>query len=234
MLIGEVGGARPGWGWPGSVIGTPRGGMVGRRTATLMYAGQNRRSAPRRKVPLTKVAPAWCAAGGHRGADPGGDRWPVNTSGRHLGPQEPGELSGDRGDDHVGGVLAGGQPPKRPHRRQVVFTEPILDLPDHLPMIIDFPSTFYFHGEGRGLVLGFSDPDQQPGFNLDYETENWLPRLFALVERRAPSILDTGLTTGWAGLLRTRHRRLCWVWSGRGMLTPRRGPTVRSPRPARR
>src|SRR6266536_2563714 len=87
MLIGEVGGARPGWGWPGSVIGTPRGGMVGRRTATLMYAGQNRRSAPRRKVPLTKVAPAWpsqrahgdrscsdgapawCAAGGHR-ADP--------------------------------------------------------------------------------------------------------------------------------------------------------------------
>src|SRR6266508_4110278 len=218
MLIGEVGGARPGWGWPGSVIGTPRGGMVGRRTATLMYAGQNRRSAPRRKVPLTKVAPAWpsqrahgdrscsdgapawCAAGGHRGADPGGDRWPVNTSGRHLGPQEPGELSGDRGDDHVGGVLAGGQPPKRPHRRQVVFTEPILDLPDHLPMIIDFPSTFYFHGEGRGLVLGFSDPDQQPGFNLDYETEDWLPRLFALVERRAPSILDAGLTTGWAGL----------------------------------
>ncbi len=48
------GGARPGWGWPGSVIGTPRRGMVDRRTATLMYAGRDRRSATRRKVPLTK------------------------------------------------------------------------------------------------------------------------------------------------------------------------------------
>src|SRR5829696_1385687 len=38
--------------WPGSTIGKPRRGMVDRRTATLMYAGQNRRSATRRKVPL--------------------------------------------------------------------------------------------------------------------------------------------------------------------------------------
>jgi len=69
--------------------------MVVRRTATLTYAGRNRRSATRRKVPLTKHAPAWpahsthgdrsCsggaparrAAGGHRGAGPGGDRWLV-------------------------------------------------------------------------------------------------------------------------------------------------------------
>src|SRR6266516_96439 len=98
------------------------------------------------------------------------------------------------------GAMAGVDLPVTPYRRQVVFTEPIPDLPDHLPMTIDFPSTFYFHGEGRGLVLGFSDPDEQPGFNLNYETEDWLPRLFALVERRAPSILDAGLTTGWAGL----------------------------------
>jgi sarcosine oxidase, subunit beta len=98
------------------------------------------------------------------------------------------------------GAMAGVDLPVTPYRRQVVFTGPIPDLPDHLPMTIDFPSTLYFHGEGRGLVLGFSDPDEQPGFNLNYETEDWLPRLFALVERRAPSILDAGLTTGWAGL----------------------------------
>ena len=98
------------------------------------------------------------------------------------------------------GAMAGVDLPVTPYRRQVVFTEPMPDLPEHPPMTIDFPSTFYFHGEGRGLVLGFSDPDEQPGFNLAYETEDWLPRLFALVERRAPSILDAGLTTGWAGL----------------------------------
>jgi hypothetical protein len=57
-------------------------------------------------------APARRAPGGHRGADLSGDRWLVCMSGRHLGPQEPGQLPGDRGDDHVGGVLASGQPPK--------------------------------------------------------------------------------------------------------------------------
>jgi hypothetical protein len=36
----------------------------------------------------------------------------VNMSGHHLGPKEPGELPGDRGDDHVLGVLAGGQTTK--------------------------------------------------------------------------------------------------------------------------
>src|SRR4029453_4451287 len=30
------------------------------------------------------------------------------------------------------------------------------------------------------------------------------------------------------------HRGLCWVGGGGGMRPPRRGPTVRSPRPARR
>jgi sarcosine oxidase subunit beta len=98
------------------------------------------------------------------------------------------------------GAMVGVDLPVTPYRRQVVFTEPIPELPDPLPMTIDFPSTFYFHREGRGLVLGFSDPEERPGFNLDYQTEDWLPRLFALVERRAPSILDAGLTTGWAGL----------------------------------
>jgi sarcosine oxidase subunit beta len=98
------------------------------------------------------------------------------------------------------GAMVGVDLPVTPYRRQVVFTAPIPDLRGHLPLTIDFPSTFYFHGEGRGLVLGFSDPDEQPGFNLDYQTEDWLPKLFALVERRAPSILDAGLTTGWAGL----------------------------------
>jgi hypothetical protein len=130
MFSSEVEEPVPGRGWAGSVVGTPRRGMVDRRTATLMYAGRDRRSATRRKVPLTKRAPAWpahsahgdrsCsggapargAAGGHRGADPSGDQWSVTMSGGHLRPQESGQLPGDGGDDHVGGVLAGGQPPE--------------------------------------------------------------------------------------------------------------------------
>ena len=95
--------------------------------------------------------------------------------------------------------MAGVDLPVTPLRRQVVLTEPVPDLPPDLPMTIDFATSFYFHREGRGLLLGMSDPDEQPGFRLE-RSDAWLPRLAEAVERRAPGLLDTGLTGGWAGL----------------------------------
>lgn len=89
--------------------------------------------------------------------------------------------------------------PVSPVRRQVMFTEPMPELPPVVPFTIDFATSFYFHREGRGLLLGMSDPEQEPGFHLDYSDE-WLPRLGAAVESRAPRLLDVGLTPGWAGL----------------------------------
>ena len=34
----------------------------------------------------------------------------------------------------------------------------------HPPLTIDFATSFYFHAEGPGLLLGMSDPDETPGF----------------------------------------------------------------------
>jgi sarcosine oxidase, subunit beta len=96
------------------------------------------------------------------------------------------------------GDLAGVDLPVTPYRRQIIFTEPV-DLPVAPPMTIDFASTFYFHGEGRGLLLGMSDPEERPGFHLE-RSDAWLPRLGEAIAARAPRILDVGLTTGWAGL----------------------------------
>ncbi|MEU9891586.1 FAD-binding oxidoreductase [Sphaerisporangium sp. NPDC051011] len=97
------------------------------------------------------------------------------------------------------GDMAGVELPVQPLRRQVMFTEPMPDLPPVVPFTIDFATSFYFHREGRGLLLGMSDPDQEPGFHLDY-AEDWLPRLGEAIERRAPRLLDVGLRPGWAGL----------------------------------
>jgi sarcosine oxidase subunit beta len=47
--------------------------------------------------------------------------------------------------------------------------------------------------------MGMSDPEQEPGFQLGY-SEEWLPRLGAAIEARAPSLLTVGLRDGWAGL----------------------------------
>jgi len=97
------------------------------------------------------------------------------------------------------GEMVGVDLPVTPIRRQVMFTEPIPDLAPVVPFTIDFATTFYFHREGPGLLIGMSDPDQEPGFHLDY-SQDWLPRLSAAIATRAPRLLDVGLRDGWAGL----------------------------------
>ena len=97
------------------------------------------------------------------------------------------------------GEMAGTALPVTPVRRQIVFTEPMPELPPVVPFTIDFATSYYFHREGRGLLLGMSDPDQEPGFHLSY-SEQWLPRLGEAIEARTPALLDVGLGNGWAGL----------------------------------
>jgi sarcosine oxidase subunit beta len=97
------------------------------------------------------------------------------------------------------GEMVGVDLPVTPLRRQIVVTDAIAGLPPNLPMTIDFTSTFYFHREGPGLLVGLSDPEEQPGFHLS-RTDSWLPRLTEAMERRAPALLDVGLSGGWAGL----------------------------------
>jgi sarcosine oxidase subunit beta len=99
------------------------------------------------------------------------------------------------------GEMVGVPLPVLPYRRQVLFTDrvPGLDPAAPVPMTIDFATTFYFHREGRGLLVGMSDPDEEPGFRLD-RSDTWLPRLTAAMRARAPQVLDAGVTGGWAGL----------------------------------
>jgi sarcosine oxidase, subunit beta len=89
--------------------------------------------------------------------------------------------------------------PVTPLRRQILVTEPVPGLDPHTPFTIDFDTSFYFHAEGRGLLLGMSDPDETPGFKLT-RSDGWLPRLGEAIERRAPALAEIGIAGGWAGL----------------------------------
>ena len=113
-------------------------------------------------------------------------------------------------------AMAGVDLPVTPLRRQVVLTEPVPDLPRDLPMTIDFSTSFYFHGEGRGLLMGMSDPDERPGFRLD-RSEAWLPRLGDAVARRAPRLADVGLASGWAGLYEMTPDHNALIGEARGV-----------------
>jgi sarcosine oxidase subunit beta len=97
------------------------------------------------------------------------------------------------------GAMAGVELPVVPVRRQVLFTEPIDGLPAELPFTIDFASSFYFHREGPGLLMGMSDPNEKPGFSVE-TSDDWIPDLMEVAQRRAPSITEAGIRGGWAGL----------------------------------
>lgn len=97
------------------------------------------------------------------------------------------------------GAMVGVELPVTPLRRQILYTEAIDGLPPDLPMTIDFSSSFYFHREGPGLLMGMSDPNERPGFSVE-TTEDWIPGLMEVVRRRAPRIADVGIRGGWAGL----------------------------------
>ncbi|MFD9072079.1 NAD(P)/FAD-dependent oxidoreductase [Streptomyces lasiicapitis] len=97
------------------------------------------------------------------------------------------------------GAMAGIDLPVRPYRRQILVTGPLRDAPSRIPMTIDFSTSFYFHGEGQGVLLGMSDPDETPGFDLS-RTDAWLPRLSEAMSVRAPRLLEADIATGWAGL----------------------------------
>ncbi len=97
------------------------------------------------------------------------------------------------------GAWAGVDLPVTPLRRQVLVTEPVPGLDPHTPFTIDFATSFYFHREGQGLLMGMSDPDETPGFRLT-RSDAWLPRLGEAIERRAPALAEVGVASGWAGL----------------------------------
>src|SRR5437588_73688 len=97
------------------------------------------------------------------------------------------------------GSMVGVELPVVPLRRQILFTEAIDGLPAKLPFTIDFASSFYFHREGPGLLMGMSHADEQPGFELQ-TTDDWIPDLLRIASRRAPRIAEAGIKGGWAGL----------------------------------
>ena len=101
------------------------------------------------------------------------------------------------------GQMVGLTLPVTPYRRELVITEPLNedfeDLPKSMPMTIDYSSSLYWHREGRGLLMGFSDKTNPPGFETTKDPE-FLEKLGEIAAKRAPRLLDIGIGRGWVGL----------------------------------
>ena len=88
--------------------------------------------------------------------------------------------------------------PVLPYLREVGFTGPVDGLPTPMPLTIDFPTGFYFHREGPGLLFGMADPQQEPGFGATTDPA-WLEHVLEVAERRLPSLGDMPIAGGWKG-----------------------------------
>ena len=89
------------------------------------------------------------------------------------------------------GAMAGVELGVRRERRRIAFTGALADMPETVPMTVDFASGFYFHREGPGLLFGTSDV-------CDTQDE-WLERAEPVLRRRAPTLLDAPIAGGWWG-----------------------------------
>ena len=65
--------------------------------------------------------------------------------------------------------MAGVDLPVQPLRRMLVPTEPFDQFPHSAPMIIDMSNGFHFRPEGLGFLLAWNDPEETPGYKMDFE-----------------------------------------------------------------
>jgi sarcosine oxidase subunit beta len=97
------------------------------------------------------------------------------------------------------GQMAGIHIPITPIRRQMLTTNPLKDIPNDFPFVIDFAKSLYFHREGEGLLIGMSNPNEKPGFDQSVDTEWEIKNLEAAVER-LPLLKNASRASHWAGL----------------------------------
>ncbi|HET7876830.1 MAG TPA: FAD-binding oxidoreductase [Methylomirabilota bacterium] len=100
------------------------------------------------------------------------------------------------------GRMVGVEVPVRPYRRHVFVTDAFPELARTNPMTVDFATSFYFHPEGDGVLIGMSDREEPSTFDTEVSWA-FLERTVQVVSHRAPALERAGVKTAWAGLYET-------------------------------
>jgi len=97
------------------------------------------------------------------------------------------------------GQMAGIQIPIVSIRRQWFTTNPLKEVPEDFPFVIDFAQSLYFHREGEGLLIGMSNQNENPGFDQNVDEEFEFVNLEAAIARM-PLLERASRASHWAGL----------------------------------
>jgi len=88
-----------------------------------------------------------------------------------------------------------------PLRRMLVPTEPFDRFPHTAPMIIDMSTGFHFRPEGRGFLLAWNDPEETPGYKMDFDPA-FIEKILTRAADRVPAFENVAVNPkrAWAGL----------------------------------
>jgi sarcosine oxidase, subunit beta len=97
--------------------------------------------------------------------------------------------------------MAGVDLPVEPLRRMLVPTEPFDQFPHSAPMIIDMSNGFHFRPEALGFLLAWNDPEETPGYRMDFDPA-FIEKILIRAADRVPAFENLAVNPkrAWAGL----------------------------------
>lgn len=95
---------------------------------------------------------------------------------------------------------AGVDLPLEPIPRVVLVTAPFAGAPTRRTLVVDVATSFYFHGEGGGVLMGMGDPGERPSFDTRIDERFVAEELLPTALRVLPALADAAIAHRWAGL----------------------------------
>jgi sarcosine oxidase, subunit beta len=97
--------------------------------------------------------------------------------------------------------LAGVDLPVEPLRRMLVPTEPFDKVSHRSPMVVDMATGFHYRPEGLGLLLAWNDPEETPGFKMNFD-RGFIEKVLTRGVDRLPCLEEAEVNPkrAWAGL----------------------------------
>jgi sarcosine oxidase subunit beta len=91
--------------------------------------------------------------------------------------------------------------PVEPLRRMLVPTEPFDEYPHSAPMTIDMSNGFHFRPEGLGFLMAWNDPEETPGYKMEFEP-SFIEKILERAANRVPCFERAAVNPkkAWAGL----------------------------------
>jgi sarcosine oxidase subunit beta len=97
-------------------------------------------------------------------------------------------------------ATAGVDVPLEPIPRHVLVTGAFPSVPERRTLVIDAVSSFYFHREGAGVLMGMGSPNERPTFETKTDerfiAEELLPKAIAVF----PPLEEAAVEHSWVGL----------------------------------